>query len=642
VTKVENRRSPLRALLIGAALTVATAYWGFYVYNIALADDWSGTALMRGPLFVLFCLVVGNLFLRALRPRLGLDQRELLIIYTMLVMGAAVSGVGMLGFLVPVIASIQYYTESFGFDRFLPYAPKHLIIHDPKVIEGFHTGGQTIWTLPIMRDWSGPVLWWSSFLLAMIIATLCLQVLVRKQWVRDERLGFPLAYVPLAITENAGGRLGGNRLFWLGFSLVACVQSLNGLNFYYPVVPHVTLRQTELAHLKQVWPWSAVGAIHISYNPFMIGVAYLLNLDLSLSIWLFYLLYKVSELVFALEGMRDPAAGGGAARYPLMDEQGVGAFIGLAVVVMWMGRRRLLEAARSAARGWDKGEEEMMSYRGALLGAGAACVYMTWFICGMGLKLSLAVPVVVLMLIFSIILSRAVAEAGFPYPFTPENAAGETVLFALGPKNVPIAGQTALGYLSAIDQFYCNNPAPHQLNAMKLGEASGMPPRHLLLAILLGTIIGLAAGWWAQLDMYYRYGAATGKIREWWPRMGYHTLRFMKAYYDRGTGPDWMTIQGMAFGMGFIILLAKLRATFPWFPLHPIGYLITGTPAARFIWVPFLLGWLVKLVVVRYGGLSLYTRLMPFFVGVIVGDSVTPAAWGVYGAISRQPTYQFF
>lgn len=642
MTKVENRRSPLRALLIGAALTLATAYWGFYVYNIALADDWSGTALMRGPLFVLFCLVVGNLFLRALRPRLGLDQRELLIIYTMLVMGAAVSGVGMLGFLVPVIASIQYYTESFGFDRFLPYAPKHLIIHDPKVIEGFHTGGQTIWTLPIMRDWSGPVLWWSSFLLAMIIATLCLQVLVRKQWVRDERLGFPLAYVPLAITENAGSGLRGNRLFWLGFSLVACVQSLNGLNFYYPVVPHVTLRQTELTYLKQVWPWSAVGAIHISYNPFMIGVAYLLNLDLSLSIWLFYLLYKVSELVFALEGMRDPAAGGGAARYPLMDEQGVGAFIGLAVVVMWMGRRRLLEAARSAARGWDKGEEEMMSYRGALLGAGAACVYMTWFICGMGLKLSLAVPVVILMLIFSIILSRAVAEAGFPYPFTPENAAGETVLFALGPKNVPIVGQTALGYLSAVDQFYCNNPAPHQLNAMKLGEASGMPPRHLLLAILLGTIIGLAAGWWAQLDMYYRYGAATGKIREWWPRMGYQTLGFMKAYYDRGTGPNWMTIQGMAFGMGFIILLAKLRATFPWFPLHPIGYLITGTPAARFIWVPFLLGWLVKLVVVRYGGLSLYTRLMPFFVGVIVGDSVTPAAWGVYGAVSRQPTYQFF
>lgn len=640
--KAANPRSPLRALLIGAALTIATAYWGFYVYNIALADDWSGTALMRGPLFVLFCLVAGNLFLRALRPRLGLDQRELLIIYTMLVMGAAISGVGMLGFLVPVIASIQYYTESFGFDIFLPYAPKHLIIHNPQVIEGFHTGGQTIWSLPIMREWSGPVLWWSSFLFALIIASLCLQVLVRKQWVRHERLAFPLALVPLAITEGAGGGLKGNRLFWLGFGFVACLQSLNGLNFYYPVVPHVTLRQTELAHLTLVWPWSAMGAIHISYNPFMIGIAYLLNLDVSLSIWLFYLLYKAAELIFTVQGFRDPAAGGGAARYPLMDEQGVGAFIGLAVAVIWMGRRRLLEAARSAIRGWHRDEEEMMSYRGALLAAGVACAYMTWFICGMGLRLSLAIPVVILMLIFSVILSRAVAEAGFPYPFTPEAGAGETVLFSLGPKNVPIAGQTALGYLSAIDQFYCDNPAPHQLTAMKLGEASGMSPRHLLLAILLGTIVGLAAGWWAQLDMYYRYGAATGKIREWWPRMGYHTLRFMKAYYDRGTGPDWMTIQGMGFGMGFIILLVKLRATFPWFPLHPIGYLITGTPAARFIWVPFLLGWLIKLVVVRYGGLSLYTRLMPFFVGVIVGDSVTPAAWGVYGAISGQPTYQFF
>jgi hypothetical protein len=116
----------------------------------------------------------------------------------------------------------------------------------------------------------------------------------------------------------------------------------------------------------------------------------------------------------------------------------------------------------------------------------------------------------------------------------------------------------------------------------------------------------------------------------------------MKGWYERGSGTDWMMLQGIGFGIAFIILLVKLRATFSWFPFHPLGYLIAGTPTARFLWVPFLLGWLIKLLVTRYGGLRLYRTLIPFFLGVIVGDNVAPAAWGAYGAITGQPTFQFF
>jgi len=635
-------RFPARALLIGAAATVATGYWGFYVYNIALADIWSQTALMRGPLFVLFCLIIVNLALRALRPRLALDQRELLIIYTMVVMGAAINGVGMLAFLVPAIASIQHYRDTLGLERFLPYAPKHLIIHDPQVIAGFHTGGQSAWSLPILREWAGPVLWWSCFIFALIFAILCLQVLVRKQWLQHERLAFPLAYVPLAITERAGDALKGNRLFWLGFGLVALVQFINGLSFYYPALPEIPLRGMSQEHLKKVWPWSQMGGVYFAFYPFMIGIAYLLNLEVSLSIWLFYLLAKSAEIAFTLYGWREPGAPMGRARYPLMDEQGIGAFIGLALVVVWMGRHRLAEALRRALRGWDRDEDEMLSYRSAVLGALAACGFLVWFMAHMGLTLHLAVPVLGLMLIYSMVLSRVVAETGCGYPFIPENGAGETVMFAVGTRNVPIREITALGYLFPIDQYYLDNPAPQQLNAMKLGQAAAMPPRHILLAVLAGAVIGLAADWWAQLDIYYRYGAATGNIRNYYPRLGWQTFSFMKLWHDQKMGPDWMMLQGMGVGTGFILLLVKLRTTLPWFPLHPVGYLIAGTPAARFIWVPFLVGWLMKLVVLRYGGLSLYRRLIPFVLGVIVGDNVSPAVWGAYGAITGRPTYQFF
>jgi len=103
-----------------------------------------------------------------------------------------------------------------------------------------------------------------------------------------------------------------------------------------------------------------------------------------------------------------------------------------------------------------------------------------------------------------------------------------------------------------------------------------------------------------------------------------------------------MMLQGIGLGIGIVTLLVKLRAAFYWFPLHPAGYLMAGTPAAKFIWVPFLLGWAIKSAVVRYSGLPLYRRLIPLFLGMIVGDTVVPAAFSIYGALSGQPTFQFF
>jgi len=636
-------RSPLRALLMGTALTIGTAYWGFWVVNVGGGDSWTGASLMRGPLFVLFCLVAANLFLRSLRSRLHLDQRELIIIYTMVVMGAAINGTGMLDNLVPAVGGMQYYREAFGFDLFLKQAPQHLIIHNPQVISDFFQGGRSIWSLTIMRDWAGPVLWWSAFILAFIFAVLCLQVLVRRQWFQSERLTFPLAYVPLAITAGGGAELKGNRLFWRGFWLVAIAQAMSGLNFYFPGVPHISLRKTELTQLEHMLPWSQMGSINFAYNPYLIAIAYFVNLDVSLSIWLFYVLFKVSEYFFTIYGLGIPSLIGKGSQPLLvfMDDQGVGAFIGLVIVAAWMARRRIAEVARIAWQGWQRDEEELLSYRSAVLGVLLGSVFMTWFLAGMGLAVEMAIPVVIIMFIFCMALSRLVAESGYAY-HTPESGAGETVLFALGERNVPIRDQVALGYLSGIDQFYHDNPAPQQINAMKLADASAMPPRHLLLAILVGAVVALAADWWAQLAIYYKYGAGTGHLGQTWTPRGTVGFRFMKSYYELSRSPNWLMMQAVAFGIGFVMLLMRLRSSFLWFPLHPAGYLIAGTPAARSIWLPFMLGWGIKSLAVAFGGLAVYRRWVPFFLGVIVGDTVTPAAFSAVGAITGQPTYQFF
>ena len=55
-----------------------------------------------------------------------------------------------------------------------------------------------------------------------------------------------------------------------------------------------------------------------------------------------------------------------------------------------------------------------------------------------------------------------------------------------------------------------------------------------------------------------------------------------------------------------------------------------------------LIAWLVKVLVLRYGGLHSYRRLLPFFFGLIMGESVVGCSWPLVGLIFHVPSYNFF
>lgn len=59
------------------------------------------------------------------------------------------------------------------------------------------------------------------------------------------------------------------------------------------------------------------------------------------------------------------------------------------------------------------------------------------------------------------------------------------------------------------------------------------------------------------------------------------------------------------------------------------------------VWFPFFIAWLVKWVVLRYGGLRFYRRALPFFLGLTLGDYTLGAIWTIIGVLWHVPTYQF-
>lgn len=88
-------------------------------------------------------------------------------------------------------------------------------------------------------------------------------------------------------------------------------------------------------------------------------------------------------------------------------------------------------------------------------------------------------------------------------------------------------------------------------------------------------------------------------------------------------------------GMAFTLLLGAMRARFWWWPFHPVGYLAANVWGTQSWWCPMFIGWLVKTLVIRYGGLRLYQRTMPAAIGMILANQLLHFLWPVVMALAR-------
>ena len=66
-------------------------------------------------------------------------------------------------------------------------------------------------------------------------------------------------------------------------------------------------------------------------------------------------------------------------------------------------------------------------------------------------------------------------------------------------------------------------------------------------------------------------------------------------------------------------LLTFLRYRFPWWPIHPVGLAFSPTFVMGRIGLTLFVAWMLKAIVMKAGGVSLYRRIRPFAVGLLVG-----------------------
>jgi hypothetical protein len=107
-------------------------------------------------------------------------------------------------------------------------------------------------------------------------------------------------------------------------------------------------------------------------------------------------------------------------------------------------------------------------------------------------------------------------------------------------------------------------------------------------------------------------------------------LRTQKGRISR---PIHNRVAHIAFGGVLAGFLWYLCMFFPKWPLHPVGILISTTYYGKEAWPSIFLGWLTKILLVRFGGSRLYLRAKPFFLGLIVGEVFAVVFWGIIPAV---------
>ena len=459
-----------------------------------------------------------------------------------------------------------------------------------------------------------------------------------RPWIERERLTFPLTTLPLAMTRVDAPDFWRDRRMWIGFLVAALLESHNSVAYLVPALPLLPIKviQWPAAAVK---PLSGLGSLWTALYPFQIGITFLLPLDVSLSLWLFFLLTRVQDVGAVMLGFRDQG-GWSLTLPPYHGAQNSGAVLMLAVMLLWRIRGEL----------WDGLRGRRPTQRLALLGLAVSATGVCWLAANAGMPVGVVAVWLVLYLLVALTLGRLVAESGIPtamWPFPPQE-----ILYAVTGSTILNRRQlVAFTWLRNFDERYADTPIMHQLTAFRLWSelrGEGSPPRPLSwrpmhAALAVGAVVGIAGGLWALLHLYFTYGLATATTRQWPARdVALGPWRYLQGLLDRPTGFDPAKVWGMVAGAAVMAALLFCRARFAGFPVHPIGYAVAANWAMNEQWFPFLVGWVVKKVILKVGGIRLYRRSLPLFLGLILGDLVVPVLWAVVGVATGRQMYLAF
>ncbi len=617
-----DKRPPLRlraiiAILVAVPLMSLFGVWGSWV------EGGTGPAqsLNSVAVAVLFGLTAINLLLRRRRPNWAFSPGELLALYLVIVTCMSITGgIWLWGGSLP--ATIAYPTWAATPDNrweeiLLPMLPHGLIVTDRNALEGFVAGGSSAYRLEVLRAWFAPALYWTVWITVTLWITLCLNVIVRRRWSGEEKLAFPMTILPMHLTDPTG-RLFRDRLFWIGAGISVVIGTFNTLHNFLPAVPAITTAVEIESILTNNPPWDAIRGVALYWGPWPIGLSYLMPLDFAFSLIVFNLFWKAEYMFSRMMGwLISPWSG-----FPYGDQQNIGAYLALMGAVLWLDRRYLLQVVRRAA-GLSSSlddREEGFSYRLALLGLLGGAGFLWWFYHRNGMSGPIAAIFIFLHFAMIMAIVRMRAQIGPPahwmYGTMPEFVLTQFP----GTRSVGMRGLAMIALMRSFMTEQEANPAPVQLEGLRIAERGAVQSKHLAWAMMLSIPLIMLSFFWATIHIGYHRGLGSGAPSDL-VSISSSAMAKLETWIHDPTGPNWSSTASIGIGAFISLVLMALKLRLTSFPLHPMAFPLAFSWAIDAMLPAITITWIIKSLLLRYGGLRAHQKALPFFLGLIVGEA---------------------
>ncbi len=600
-----------------------------------LSDDYLPISALMLSLLLALCI---NPLLGTFHASWKLNTRQMTIILGMMLVGSFLSGQGLMKTLPHSLAGIciRASTEQKTAELYQNSGLKSCLFPDKLVynedvivsdraVAGLLSGESIPW-----KAWIKPLFSWLPLFAFYGMMMIGLARIVTPQWRDNERISFPLLeiYRPLVQTPEGDSlftpifRL---KKFWGAAGAVFLLHFFTGAQQYWPgSVPAIPLEWnlsrcfTDEFWLNSPWYFNS-SKIYFTY----VGIAFFLTTRISFSIWFTMIGYGIYQTIHTT--YFPPYV------WDTVNDHRSGVVLVLVVVILWLGRARWKEIACSLIKFKGTGKDRQNCIAGWMFLSGMLSM-AAWFFWA-GTSPGWALLFVCTSFIVCLLISRVVAETGLPFlrifdwdplsimkiTFAPF-AGTATVFLAAIATSLYHFGSRISGTAMATEVFALENPSSNERT------------RHfnsiLIATIIIGTIVV------GSTLVYLGYRFETNIFGEGHPFTSVsksfdHVISSATAWQQQGVieKTSYNRIGHIALGAGIAGILMWLCMNFPAWPLHPVGFLMLLSYYGEVIWASVCLGWLLKTLIVRYGGSRMYTASKPFFLGLIFGELIATMFW---------------
>ena len=660
----------LRAALIGLLGAAAICGLNYINDNILRQTYLVGNNL---PVSVYGALILFVMLVNPLLKRRALRGGELAVAMTLTLAACCIPASGLLRTFTTSLMLPHHYNRvepGWSEEGVVAMVPKRMLAdvsqNEDEALNGFiqglglgeeHIGfGNLPW-----YAWTRTLCFWLPMILALWFGMLGLSLVLHRQWSKHEHLPYPIATFAdslLPAEGQASASIFQNRLFWLGTALVLCVH-LN--NYAYNWFPHYLVQvpvRINFATLARLFPTFQRGGGTRLFAPVLyftvIGLAYFLPSDVSFSVGIGPFVWALAAGTLATYGASVDNVLEGSAWYTGLKPRTFilfGANLGVFIAILFTGRHYYLSVLRRAFGLPSRDDIEVFEVWGLRTFILFTFVFIVELLF-IGVDWQVACLYTGILILFYTVMSRLIAETGMfyiqPFFFPCVIIWGLLGSTALGPQMLLIL--LVLSMVLVIDPR--ESLMPFMVNSLKLLELRSVKVGRVASLSAAAIVIGLAIA--LPLTLYFQYDRGYAQWDGWAcravPMMQFENVVAVKrklaaqgtlelAGSQRGwarlatASPNLPCMAALATGLALVLIAATCRLRFPWWPIHPVLFLTWATEPIWRMCGAFLLGWLVKTALTKYGGVSVYQKVKPLMIGLIAGEVLGAVFPSIIGAI---------